>query len=160
MQGLISYFSDICLTELTDNNNAPLTPSSSTDKTIPLAETGNTEAAVSKDFTSYVNGIVEGTDMHIMLDTGSIISFISEETKMSIPSLAKRPIKKFIMSQAVSLDTLGMVDSTFKLGSQTLQHEVQVIRNVSQGFILGFDFLTPHSVILDMERGLRAVLSR
>ena len=96
--------------------------------------------------------------MNIMLDTGSSISFISEETKMSIPSLAKRPIKKkFVMSQAVtgqSLDTLGMVDITFSLGSHTLQQEVQVIRNVSQGFILGFDFLTPHRVILDMGRGL------
>lgn len=61
------------------------------------------------------------------------------------------------MSQAVtgqSLDTLGMIDITFKLGSQTLQHEVQVIRNVTRGFILGLDFLTPHSVILDMGRGL------
>lgn len=36
--------------------------------TISLTETGNTEATVSKYFTSYVNGIVEGTDMHIMLE--------------------------------------------------------------------------------------------
>lgn len=33
-----------------------------------------------------------------------------------------------------------------------LQHEVQFIRNVGQGFM--FDPLTPHSVILDMGRGL------
>lgn len=40
---------DVCLTEITDNINSPLAPSGSTDKTIPLAETENTEAAVSKD---------------------------------------------------------------------------------------------------------------
>lgn len=126
--------------------------------TRPVTETENTG---SKDFTSYINGIVGGTDMHIMLDTGSTISFISEQTKMSIPSLAKRPIKKkFIMSQAVtgqSLDTLGMVDVTFKLGSQTLRHEVQVIGNVNEGFILGCDFLTPQWYF---RHGEGAVLSR
>lgn len=126
--------------------------------TSPLTETENTEATVSKDFTSYLSGIVEGTDMHIKLDSGATISFISEDTKMAMFSLAKRPIKKkFIMSQAVtgqSLDTIGMIDITFKLGSQTLQREVQVIRNVTQGFILGLDFLTPHGVILDMGRRL------
>lgn len=125
---------------------------------IPFIESENTEATVRTDLTSYVNGIVEGTDMHIMLDSGATISFISEHTKMSIPSLAKRPInKKYIMSQAVTgqgLDTLGMIDITFRLGSQTLQHEVQVIRNVTQGFILGLDFLIPQGVILDMGRGL------
>ncbi len=136
---------DVCFAETTDHISAPQTPSGSADMTTPLTETENAEATVSKDFTFYVNGIVEGADMHIMLDSGATISFISEDTKMSIPSLAKRPIKKkFIMSQAVtgqSLDTLGMIDITFKLGSQTLQHEVQVIRNVTQGFILGLDFL-------------------
>ena len=75
---------DVCVTEI----------SGSLDKTIPLTNTESMESAVSRDFTSYVHGNVEGTDMNIMLDTGSSISCISEETKMLIPSLAKRPIKK------------------------------------------------------------------
>lgn len=91
--------------------------------------------------------------MHIMLDSGATISFISQHTKMSIPSLAKRPInKKYIMSQAVTgqgLDTLGMVDITFRLGSQNLQHEVQVIRNVTQGFILGLGIPLSYSGYLE-----------
>ncbi len=43
--------------------------------------------------TAHISGIVEGTDMHIMIDTGSSISFINETTRMAIPSLRKRPLK-------------------------------------------------------------------
>lgn len=81
----------VCLTDTPDNINATQTPSGSTNMSIPLIETENTEATTRTDLTSYVNGIVEGTDMHIMLDSGATISFISEDTKTSIPSLAKRP---------------------------------------------------------------------
>ena len=65
-------------------------------------------------FTAYVRGIVEGSDMHIMLDTGSSISFISENIRMSLPSLNRRPLKKdFVLSKSVTgqhLDTLGTVN--------------------------------------------------
>lgn len=88
-----------------------------------------------------------------MLDTGASISFLSEDTIMSRPSLDKRPIKKkFVIPQVVTcqnLDTLGMLDITFRLGGQILQHEVQVFRNVTQGFILGLDSLISQGVGLD-----------
>src|SRR4029434_10727782 len=41
-----------------------------------------------------------------------------------------------------------------RLGSLNLQHEVQVIRNVSQTIILGWDFLQQHFAVLDLGRGL------
>ena len=109
-------------------------------------------------FTAYVRGIVEGSDMHIMLDTGSSISFISENIRMSLPSLNRRPLKKdFVLSKSVTgqhLDTLGTVNIALRLGSLNLQHEVQVIRNVSQTIILGWDFLQQHFAVLDLGRGL------
>lgn len=109
-------------------------------------------------FAAYIRGIVEGSDMHIMLDTGSSISFISENIKMSLPSLNRRPLKKdFILSKSVTgqnLDTLGTVNVVLRLGSLDLQHEVQVIRNVGQTIILGLDFLQQHDAVLDLGRGL------
>lgn len=50
-----------------------------------MTETDKIEVPVSTDFTSYANGICEGSDMHFMLDSGSTISFISEETKCKFP---------------------------------------------------------------------------
>lgn len=77
---------------------------------------------------------------------------------MSIPVLAKRPLQKdLVLSKVVtghSLDTLGTTDVTLKLGSQTLHHNMQVIRNVDQGTLLGMDFLKPHKVVLDMGGGI------
>ncbi len=43
--------------------------------------------------TTHISGIVEGTDMHIMIDTESSISFINETTRMPIPSMRIRPPK-------------------------------------------------------------------
>lgn len=92
-----------------------------------------------------------------MLDSGSHISFISETTRMSIPALAKRPLKDFVLSKTVtghSLDTLGTIEVTLKMGLYMLQHDVQVMRNVSEGTLLGIDFLQLHNVILDFGRGI------
>lgn len=44
-----------------------------------------------------------------------------------------------------------MFDITFQRGAQILQHEVQVIRNVTEGLILVLEFLIPWGVIMDME---------
>ncbi len=38
---------------------------------IMATESNNTETTVSKDFTSYENGIVEDSHMHIMLGSGA-----------------------------------------------------------------------------------------
>lgn len=104
--------------------------------------------------TAHISGIVEGTDMHIMIDTGSGISFINETTRMAIPSLRKRPLKStFILSKSVTgqnLDTLGTVTVNLRLGTLTLQHDMHVIRNVNQGIILGWDFLQKHQVVLNV----------
>lgn len=111
-----------------------------------------------KDATAYIRGTVEGTDMHILLDTGSSISFISENVRMAIPSLNRRPINKnLILSKSVtgqSLDTLGTVNISLRLGPLHLQHEVQVIRNVSQNMILGWDFLQQQGAVLDLGIGV------
>ncbi len=92
--------------------------------------------------------------MHIMIDTGSSISFINETTRMAIPSLRKRPLKStFFLSKSVTgqnLDTLGTVTVNLRLGSLTLQHDMHVIRNVNQGIILGWDFLKKHQVVLNV----------
>lgn len=110
------------------------------------------------NFTAYIRGIVEGTDMHILLDTGSSISCISESVRMSLPSLNRRPLKKnLILSKSVtghSLDTLGTVNIALQLGSLNLQHEVQVIRNVGQTILLGWDFLQQHNAVLDLGIGI------
>lgn len=105
-----------------------------------------------------MNGLLEGSDTHLMLDSGSHISFISETTRMSIPALAKRPLtKNFVLSKAVtghSLDTLGTIEITLKMGSHILHHYVQVMRNVSEGTLLGTDFLQLHKAVLDFGRGI------
>ncbi len=64
------------------------------------------------------------------------------------------------MSEAVtdeSLNIMGMIDITLRHRSLTLHYEVQVIRNVSQGFILSCDFHSPHGC--DFGHGKRTVLN-
>ncbi len=51
---------------------------------------------------AHINGIVEGTGMHIMIDTGSSISF-NETTCMAIPLLCKIPLKSTLnLSKSVT----------------------------------------------------------
>lgn len=52
------------------------------------------------------------------------------------------------------LDTLGTISVTLRLGSSLFQHDMQVLREVNQGVLLGWDFLHQHGAVLDIGRGL------
>lgn len=96
--------------------------------------------------------------MHILIDTGSSISFISEATQKANPFLCKKTLKcNFILSKFVTgqnMDTLVTVTVTLRLATLRLQHDIHVIRNVNHGVILGWDFLQQHQVVLNIGRGL------
>ncbi len=80
--------------------------------------------------TAHISGIVEGTDMHIMIDTGSSISFINETTRMAIPSLRKRPLKStFFLSKSVTgqnLEFYVLLSPLLHTISRQLEHSKSI----------------------------------
>lgn len=70
--------------------------------------------------TSYVRGSIEGTEINILVDSGSTESFISADLHMAVPALGQRPLNAdFIAARAVNgqiIDTLGTITATQHLG--------------------------------------------
>ena len=112
---------------------------------------------VASQSSSYICGSIEGTELNILIDSGSSESFISAEFRQSIQALRQRPLTtNFIAARAVNgqlLDTLGTITVTLRVGNKPMQHVFHVLRKSTQTAILGLDFLTAQHALLDFSRG-------
>lgn len=117
-----------------------------------------------KTSTCNVLAIIENVVTKVYIDSGSDVSLISEAFRMSIPSLRTKTLQQpQVVPRAVTgdyLDNLGTRSVNMRLGSEMFAHTVQVVRNVTQPVILGWDFLFAHFVVLDLKQGLLKVGSR
>ena len=108
--------------------------------------------------TSFIRGVVEGTEVLMLVDSGASVSLISADFRMSVPALRNRPLKNnYIDSRAVNgqkLDTLGTSEITFRLGPTCWQHTFHVLRESTQCVLLGLDFLAKNHALLDLGRGV------
>lgn len=108
--------------------------------------------------TSYIRGSIENVDVAILIDSGSTVSLISEDFKMSIPALRKRVLhNNYMFAHAVNgqiLDTLGTMTVSICLGEIYVEQTVHVVRGSTQNVLLGFDFLTEFNAVLDVGHSL------
>lgn len=99
--------------------------------------------------------------MSVSTDSGSNVSLISEEFKMSIPTLCKHVLNtQYMFAHAVNgqvLDTLGTVALPIGLGGRSYVQDVHVVRGVTQDILLGFDFMRQTHAIMDVGRGLLCI---
>ena len=106
---------------------------------------------------SYVQGVIEGTVVPMLLDSGSSVSLISADFRMSVPTLRNRPLKKdYVSARAVNgqmLDTLGTIPVILCLGTESWQHTFHVLRETTQAVLLGWDFLVKNHALLDITHG-------
>lgn len=103
--------------------------------------------------TAYIKGLIEGTEVAILIDTGSSVSLISEDFRMSNSALRKRVLHKhYMLARTVNgqlLDTLGTLTLTVRMGCEHWEHIVHVVRGATQTVLLGWDFLSQHHAILN-----------
>lgn len=92
--------------------------------------------------------------MPVLLHTGSSISIVSEEFRVSHPALKKRPLKSsFVLARSVNgqyLDILGSLTLGMRVGKESLQHDFNVVRGAFHNVIIGWDFLQKHHALLDL----------
>lgn len=105
--------------------------------------------------TQNVSLVIEDTIVHAFIDTGADVSFISEDFRMSTPTLRQRPlVKQFIRLTSISgdtLDSVGTLSANVTLGKRTVSHSFQVIRNCSKALVLGWGFLSMHKIVINMQ---------
>ena len=104
--------------------------------------------------TAYVKGLIEGVDVTVLIDSGSSISLISEELRMSIPTLRKRVLDtQFNVAHTLcgqTLDTVGTVTLDIQLGGVYWEKTVHVVRGATQPILLGFDFMLQSHAVMDV----------
>ena len=125
------------------------------DPTVDSCSVGESES------TAYVKGLVEGVDVTVLIDSGSNVSLISEEFRMSIPALRKHVLNtQYMYARAVNgqlLDTLGPVALPINLGGKSCEQTVHVVRGATEAILLGFDFMRQTHAIMDVGRGLLSI---
>lgn len=111
--------------------------------------------------TAYVKGLVQDVDVSVLIDSGSNVSLISEEFKMSIPTLCKRVLNtQYMFARAVNgqlLDTLVIVTLPIELGGRSYLQDVHVVRGATQDIFLGFDFMWQSRAIMEVCCGLLCI---
>lgn len=124
---------------------------------LPSIDNRQIQDKTNRQYTSYVRGSIEGTEIHILVDSGATESFISADFRMSVPALRQRPLNAdFIAARAVNgqmLDTLGAITATLHLGNDSWQQVFHVLRGSTQAALLGLDFLTANHALLDYAQG-------
>ncbi len=74
---------------------------------------------------------------------------------MSTPTLHQKPlVKQFIPLTSISgdnLDSVGTLSANVTLGKRTVSHSFQVIRNCPKALVLGWDFLSMHKIVINMQ---------
>lgn len=63
-------------------------------------------------------------------------------------------MKQFIPLLSVSgdtLDSVGALSANATLGKRTASHSFQAIRNCSKAVVLGWDFLSMHKIVVNMQ---------
>lgn len=101
---------------------------------------------------SYLKGTIEGIKLPILIDSGSCVSLMSSDFRMSIPALSSRPLKKdYIVAHAINgqmLDTLGTLTVTLQLGIEIWPYVFHIVRETMQFVLLGWDFLVKNHALL------------
>ena len=122
------------------------------------AQTDSLQQSIHRAFTRNVLAIIENVATKVYVDSGSDISLISEAFRLSIPSLRTKVLQRpQIVPRSVTgdyLDNLGSLSMNVRLGSEMFTHTVQVVRNVTQPVIFGWDFLHAHFAVLDLKKGV------
>lgn len=114
---------------------------------------------VNENVLPYITIIVEDKVVDAFIDTGASLTFINEELRQNIALLSKRPMQKpsgvTISVTREVVDRVGSFNVNLMFGTKRIVHNIQVLvaRGIDKDFIIGWDFMIKHSVVLDLERG-------
>ena len=106
---------------------------------------------------------IGSTEIPALIDTGASMSLIDERLRSSLPSLSSRPYLSLpIPVKAVSgevVDTFGSILVDFSSNSSQFSFHFQVARGIHPPIILGWDFLSAHHAMLDLDQGFLSLSS-
>lgn len=101
-----------------------------------------------------IQGKIFGIDAILMLDTGAVVSLISEkfigpELRTKLTSTDKRIVSA--TGQAINVE--GIVECEIEVNGELFKHNVFVARNLCYDVIIGTDVMKKVGAILDMKDG-------
>ena len=111
-------------------------------------------AAVSS--TLMVTGSVEGECVKMLVDTGSAVTILREDTwkraRESHQLQLLPPVRSVVAANGEDLDLLGQSEVTLGIGGLVEKHMILVANGLTQECLLGADFLMQHSCVVDLQK--------
>ena len=107
--------------------------------------------AAVKSNAATTRGIVENTEVYMMLDSGSSVSLIQESVLKDLATKKESPPTGLTLVSATGEDipALGCVSVTISVGTLQVTHPLIIVPSLIASVILGLDFLQKHGLVLD-----------
>ena len=107
--------------------------------------------AAVKSNAATTRGIVENTEVYMMLDSGSSVSLIQESVLKDLATRKESPPTGLTLVSAAGEDipVLGCVTVTLSVGTLQVTHPLIIVPSLIAPVILGLDFLQKHGLVLD-----------
>ena len=93
----------------------------------------------------------------MLLDTGSVITLVSENIWNSLPAkgrLRPTPEKQFRVANGGTLSTRGTAEVYIEVAGVAVHHPVHVVPQIPHSLCIGVDFLSIHKMDVLISQGL------
>ena len=120
---------------------------------VPVSPNDTIVVATIKSHASGIFGKVGGIGTEIMLDSGSSVSLLSQDTAVQVTGAIAQPLPQ-IQLQTASGESLPIIDYVsvdVQIGKMktSVRHNFIIVSSLIAPVILGIDFFQQHSLVLD-----------
>jgi predicted aspartyl protease len=106
-------------------------------------------AATTDERVPIIEGVLEGNTLRFMIDSGSSVSLVAKAVLPLNSSIRMENARQLWTADGHKMGVVGTARLAVQLGEYQAVHEFLVAEELLMPVIIGVDFLSRHSVILD-----------
>ena len=106
-------------------------------------------AATTNERVPIIEGVLEGNAVHFMIDSGSAVSLVAKAALPLNSPIRMENARQLWTADGHKMGVMGTARLAVQLGEYRAVHEFLVAEELLMPVIIGVDFLSRHSVILD-----------
>lgn len=107
---------------------------------------------IKKRYPLHVNGLMEGGEVAILLDSGANISCVNSKELRESKYIIKPTNALLTTAGKTHLNVLGEAEVEFLIDSKCFVHNVFVVEELNCSLLLGNDFLSQYCTVLDYDK--------
>ncbi|THD20678.1 hypothetical protein D915_008681 [Fasciola hepatica] len=108
-------------------------------------------STVCGNFSSTVDGFINGVKGTFLIDTGSSCTLVREAPMITLREWVPQRLRA---ANNQEIQTLSVAKPIFRIGHQEVAHQAHVVKELLWDAIIGVDFLTLHQCLINLAAGI------